>query len=78
MCSNQSLDTNFKDMVQTFNETCQDFTSVMAIKHRLQYHLFSETGTLNISLQNATRFLKNLQKQSKLLQKVEVSMQLCL
>ena len=78
VCSDQSLDTHLNEMVQNFSAACQNFTSVMAIKHHLQYFLFSGTDTLKIPLQNVTDLLKLLQTQSKLFQKVEVSMQLCL
>ena len=73
---NQSSDTDLNEMAQNFSIACQYFTSVMAIKHHLQYHLFNGTylDTLNISLQTATGLLKVLQTQSKLLQKLEVSM----
>ena len=79
VCSNQSLDTHLIEMLQHFSAACQNFTSVMAIKHHLQYHLFmiNGTDTLKISLQTATGLLKFLQTQSKLFQKVEVSMHLC-
>ena len=74
---NQSLDTDLNEMARKFSKACQYFTSVMAIKHHLQYHLFNGTDldTLQISLQTATGLLKVLQTQSKLLQKLEVSMQ---
>ena len=78
MCSNQSLDTHLNEMFQNFSAACQNFTNVMAIKHHLQYYLFSGTDKLKISLQTATGLLKFLQTQSKLFQKVEVSMQLCI
>ena len=79
MCSDQSLDTDLNEMVENFSEECQDFTSVMAIKHQLQHHLFfNGIDALNISLKTATGLLKILQTQSKLFQKLEVSMQLCI
>ena len=73
---NQSSNTDLNEMARKFSKACQYFTSVMAIKHHLQYNLFNGTDldTLNLTLQTATGLLKVLQTQSKLLQKLEVSM----
>ena len=76
VCSNQSLDTHLNETIQNFSAPCRHFTSAMAIKHHLQYFLFNGSDTFKLSLRTVTGLLKFFQTQSKLFQKVEVSMQL--